>query len=193
MEWREIKQSEQYEISNTGLIRKKDGGDLVSPYDNKGYLRIKLNGKNFLVHRLVAEAFIPNPDNLETVNHKNLNKKDNRVENLEWMSNADNIRHAVSNKDGRLECLQKSMSLVGKKYGAENGRRSRKPVAQYDLDGNLIAIFPSAREADKLTGIGYKQISAVCNGNKKTAHGYVWRFLESQSTIESTHMRKRVE
>lgn len=192
MEWREIKQAKQFEVSSTGLVRKKDG-TLLSPYNNKGYLRIKLCGKNYLVHRLVAEAFIQNPDKLETVNHKNFDKTDNRVENLEWMSNADNIRHAVSNRDGRIEYLQESMSLIGKKYGAENGKRSRKPVAQYDRCGNLLATFPSAREAERCTGVGYKQISAVCNGSKKTAHGFVWRFLESQSTIESTRKRKRVE
>lgn len=103
-----------YQVSNLGRIRTKDRmlkreyhngyvrkGQLIKMHEDKdGYLRVNLykNGKpkTGLIHRLVAQTFIPNPNNLPQVNHKNLNKQDNRIENLEWISLEDNIKHAAN-------------------------------------------------------------------------------------------------
>lgn len=86
-----------YTVSDEGDIYTEymDGRimPLVARENNRGYLRVRISGKEYLVHRIVAETFIPNPRALKTVNHKNLNKHDNRVGNLEWMSHSDNIRH----------------------------------------------------------------------------------------------------
>lgn len=89
-------------ISENGLVlNKKTNGLIRSTVNRFGYLKLgfKVNGKykSFLVHRLVAQAFIPNPDNKRTVNHKDGNKKNNDVENLEWMTHKENIHHAIDN------------------------------------------------------------------------------------------------
>ena len=188
MEWKEIKGFENYQISNTGLIRKD--GVILKPFDNNGYLRILLiNGdkkKKKLIHRLVAETFIPNPDNKPQVNHKDLNKKNNNVDNLEWVTNQENVQHAIQNIPERRKQLKEDMSKIGKKYGKQNGINSSKPVSQYSLDGKLIKTFSSAREAHIELGISYKCISKCCNGNLKTYKGFIWKFAseEGVSTIE---------
>lgn len=181
MRWKVIEVAPRYEVSDTGLVRRISDHRGVKPFDNGGYERVKLVGKGYLVHRLVATAFISNPNNLDTVNHKDRNRRNNHVENLEWMTNVDNVRHAQDEQ--RIEYLRKEMSAIGKKFGAENGRRSAKPVMQLSKSGEFIAQYSSAREAEKASGVGYRQISQVCNGNKKSAHGYLWKFAEGQSTI----------
>lgn len=98
--WKDIPKYEGiYEISNYGRIKNKKTGKLKSQRNTfKGYLQVGLSNKGdktFRVHRLVAEAFIPNPNNLPQVNHKDGNKKNNRVDNLEWISNYDNMQHAI--------------------------------------------------------------------------------------------------
>ena len=130
----------------------------------QGYLGLILYknniGKNCYVHRLVAMAFIPNPGNKETVNHKNGNKHDNRACNLEWNTYKENNEHAYTT--GLNDC---------------NHRRNCKgstPVSQYDEDMNLIKTYPSMREAERQTGIDCAAISlGVIKGWKYG--GYIWK------------------
>lgn len=136
----------------------------------KGYLYVQLSkeGKTRAkhVHRLVAEAFMANPEGKPTVNHKNGNKSDNTVDNLEWTTYTENNMHSVR--------------VLGNNKQIEYS--IKKAVLQYDLNGNFVAEYPSYREAQRRTGIN--GIDVVCRGERqkgkkqKTAGGYIWKYKE---------------
>lgn len=137
-----------------------------------GYFIVTLcyNGKhtNKFIHRLLAEHFIDNPDNKPVVNHKDGNKKNNKLENLEWCTVKENSQHAVD-------------------LGLTTYTHSETPVLQLDLtSGNVIAEFKSQKEAYDKTGVQKQNISKVCRGIRKHAGGYFWKYKESSETIEST-------
>lgn len=160
MELRDIKGYEgKYMISDDGQVYSVWAKRFMKLETNwQGYKRVSLfkddKKKHFSVHRLVAEAFIPNPDNLPEVNHKNEDKGNNKVENLEWCD-----RHYNSVYGTRIE------RVVSK---------SNRQTYQYDLDGNLIAVWPSQSEASRQLGISRQNITKAVNNQRKTAGGFIF-------------------
>lgn len=170
---KDIKEYENmYQISNIGRVKSLENNKtkkekILKPSVNKiGYLNVKLyknrKFKSFIVHRLVAEAFILSPNNLPQVNHKNEIKTDNRVENLEWCDAKYNNNYGT-----RLERVAEKTT---------NGKCS-KPVLQIDqLTDAIIAEFPSINEVERQLGISH--ISECCLGKRNTAGGFKWKYKE---------------
>lgn len=191
-EWKPIKDFEGlYEVSNYGrikslakMVRPNRGGYLhkervmTSNCKKHRYKRITLkhNGNKTCryVHRLVAIAFIPNPDNKETINHKNGFRKDNFVNNLEWATQAENNQHSYD--IGLRESPMKGVK--GKDHFAS------KPVYQLDATtGEIIRRFDSLSDAGRFLNpkkpyVASSSISSVISGKFKTSRGYKWRFAD---------------
>ena len=165
-EWRDAYiYGEQYEVSNMGRVRNKFTKHVLSPQkDSKGYLRVRLSlhdkkatGK---VHRLVANAFIPNPENKPQVNHKDTNKENNCVWNFEWATNGENQIHAY---------------VTGLNYVTGRAGRKKKPVCQIDLEsGKVINTYDSMADAGRITGAKSANIHKVLVGTRKSCAGYGW-------------------
>lgn len=152
--WKVIDGYDGYEVSSLGRVRstKHTKAKILSQrLQGDGYLKVQLcrrgKKKDFLVHRLVAKAFVENPSNLPQVNHRNEDKSDNWVENLEWCDNKYNTTYSIG-----------------------------RTVLQYSLDGRQLAAYPSTTAAALETGAGQSHICKCCRGRLKSAGGYVWRY-----------------
>lgn len=181
LEWRIIDECPYYAISNTGLVKNLRTDRILKYGNKKRYYTVALHadGRRMdrYVHRLVALAFLPNPNNLQYVNHLDHNIHNNNVENLEWCTSSENARHSYEN-NRRKEEYQTVRAHI--QQLATN--TSKKRVLQYDLHNNLIAAFESAAEAARQTGVNGRSIGMVCHGQRRTAGGYIWRFQEGSTT-----------
>lgn len=167
--WKEIDGFPDYEISNLGRVCsfKWKYPKILKPYKNRyGYLTITLchDGKMVTkkVHRLVAEAFVPNPENKPEVNHIDEDKENNVAENLEWVTRRENVNHGTGIKRSAEALL--------------NRKDLSKPVVQYTSDGVFMDLYSSLAEAERITGINKSHICQVCRGKRKTAGGYLWLY-----------------
>ena len=181
--WKDIKDYEGlYQVSNWGRVKSLNYNGtgkqrLMTPVKTKkGYLLVHLskNGesKTCRVHRLVAEAFLENPDNLPEVNHKDEDKTNNFVflnedgtvnkkkSNLEWKNHIDNCNHGTRN-----ERVAKANT---------NGKCSKK-VLQLSLTGELICEYPSTRECER-NGFDQSAVCRCCNGKRKSHKGFRWEY-----------------
>lgn len=157
--WRDVKGYEGlYQVSDWGRVRR--GNKLLHLNTNTyGYKHITLCKNNVpktaLVHTLVADAFIENPQSKPQINHKDGNKENNTVANLEWVTQEDNNRHAIKTKL----------------------RKARK-ILLVDGDDNTIREFNNRMEINDFLGRDVCQdlITRCCNGQRKTAYGYIWRY-----------------
>lgn len=190
--WKDIEGYEGlYQVSNLGRVRSINHyrNNNTSGYVQKGrilkqtltanymYIKLSRNGKTkaFRVHRLVAEMFIPNPEKKPYINHLNAIRTDNRVSNLEWCTQSENVKHSYNlgyskspsywqNKGDEMKWLKE-------------GKRCKK-VIQYDLNMNKIKEFVNIAEAGRETTTNRSNIVQCCKGNVKTAGGYIWRYKE---------------
>lgn len=168
-EWRPVAGYDGlYEVSNTGRVRSVTRivgngrlirGQPIQPFKRSGYWSVSLYKNNinrfYLVHRLVAEAFIPNLHQYPLVNHKDENKTNNAVYNLEWCTFKYNVQYG--------KCTEKISRSKG------------SPVVQIHKNGQST-LWHSMKEAERKTGVSHQDISRVCRGIRKSAGGFKWKY-----------------
>lgn len=182
---KQIKGYPDYFIDENGNVySKKSGRYLRGSVMTNGYKSVELftasgKSKRLLVHRLVAEAFIPNPDGLPVVNHKDESRDNNSVDNLEWCTHKHNVNYgtAQERKTQKLEPFYRSERI--KVTARENGKKVSHPVIQFTKEGEFVAEYQSGKEASIKTGINHAHIMANCAGKGyKSAGGYRWQYKE---------------
>lgn len=155
-----------YQVSNMGRVKSLKFGKerILKAKKDYGYLRIGLRKdgkKNFyMIHRLVALAFLPNPYNLPQVNHKDEDKTNNRVDNLDWCSAEYNVNYGTRNK----RCSE---------ILTNNQKKSKKILCV-----ETGVVYPSEMQVKRELGFDNGYISKVCNGKYKRAYGYTWRYID---------------
>lgn len=165
--WKIIDFNPNYEISDEGIVRRVNNKNVLKGCITSGYQSVKLTFENskqqrFYVHRLVAMYFIPNDDKNKTfVNHKDGNKLNNNVDNLEWVSPRENNLHYYQ----QLKKESKERKNAGKAI----------PIIQYTLDGQEVAKYSSMNKAKEATGISLVQIARCVHGEIQSASGYIFK------------------
>ena len=140
--------------------------------NTKGYLQVQLckdeKRKLFLVHRIVAEHFIPRlNEEQDVINHIDGNKQNNNVENLEWCTQEQNVQYAIKNK-----------LFDPQKCGQAKKPNNSRAVLQFDKNGNFIKEWKSIIDAERELEYKKSHISQCCKGKIKTSHGYIWRYRD---------------
>ena len=195
-EWKPFPHFESdYLISNTGRVFSVRANRCLTPkFTAAGYLRISpsVNGyrREVSIHRAVAQAFIPNVENKPTVNPKNEVKTDNRVENLEWATTAEQnvygtrIERVKSHTDYYNRGIDYAVVAAKHDYYQMN-KKQMKPVIQLDTDGNSISCFGGVSEAARSIGVSAGHLCNCLKGVRKTCGGYKWKYAETTDTMQS--------
>lgn len=166
--WKDIEGFEgRYQVSNKGRVKSlhfnwSDTSKILKPQRfPKGYLRVTIGGKIIGIHRLVAMAFIDNPKGLPQVNHIDGDKANNNVENLEWCTPSENLKHAY--KSG---------------LKVATGNHLKRPIDQFLPDMTYLTTWESTKEIERVFGVYHSNITACCKGRLKTCRGYIWRYAQ---------------
>lgn len=196
--WKPIEGYEDYyEVSSNGRVRSIDrsfcqfgnrgsffqrtykGRILQQRKNRNGYYYVVLSKdgkhKTITVHRLVAQAFIPNPNNYHVVDHINGDKTLNAAFNLRWVTESDNVRNP--NTYNKMCDRLKGSHICSWRGHFGNEHPMSKSVAQYDLSGNFIAEYGSASEAGRQLGISRTCVSDCASGKCKKSHGFIFKYL----------------
>ena len=184
--WKDIEGYEGlFQVSSNGVIRSLDFNHtgeikLLKLQDNgKGYLRAHLykNGetKKYMVHQLVAKAFLPNPNNYPIINHKDEDKTNNII----WV-----------NDDGSIDYNKSNLEWCTHKYNINYGNRTKKAnqskckkILQFDLEGNFIKLWDSLKSAEEFLKIKHSSIWSCLNGRYKTAGNYIWKYYDLETYL----------
>ena len=187
----DIKGFENYQITDDGRVWSKISGKWLKPFeDENGYYYVKLysiDGHKWKkIHRIVAEAFIENPDNKPCVDHINTIRTDNRVFNLRWCTYKENANNSITlNKYNKRK--GEKTGMFGKHHSEEVKQKLSeifkgkpnlalaKKVYQYTMDKKLVKIWDSSQECGK-NGFSQGLVSMCCNGHRKTHKGYMWSY-----------------
>lgn len=184
--WKDIEGFDKYQVSNTGLVRSKErianhiygkakrkSAVLKNYVRNTGYSYVTLykNGKakHHAVHRLVAEAFIPNPENKPQVNHLNSIRTDNNIKNLAWVTYSENIKHGY--EFGNITPNTPWKGKFGEKHHASRG------IIQMDMDGNEIATHIGIYHAARIIGVWPANIIKCCRGRLNSTGGFKFKYV----------------
>ena len=171
--WKEI--NEDYLVSNYGKVWSKKRNRLIGCKNGMGYMIVKIDEKQQYIHRLVAEAFVPNPDNLPEIDHLDTDKTNNVWTNLRWTDRKGNQNNPIT--------IEKFKAVGRSNFGETC---NDKPVVQYSLDGGLLLEYCSIEEAAKKTGICRTNIGNCCNHRQHTAGGFRWEFVKkAESSYKS--------
>lgn len=181
-EWKEVVNTNgRYYVSNFGRVKNMEPRGYIEPCimkqynDRNGYKRVSITiqgkSREALVHRLVAGMFIPNPMLYKEINHKDGNKANNHVDNLEWCTRSYNMKHAFA------------MGLKTNKKGSESCHA--KKCYEYDMKGNFIKEWGSIVEAATYYNDVVSNVCAACSGKYKTFHGHIWSYKLEQINVNA--------
>ena len=185
-EWKDI--NEKYKISTNGRLWSNHLNRCLTILKNKnGYdtHRLNIDGefKTYTIHRLVAEAFIPNPENKPCVDHiiPVSEGGTNDVSNLRWCTHPENMNNErtkkkMSDSHKGVKHSEEQKSKMSESHKGIPHYSQRKQVYQYKLDGALVDIYQSTQEASKKTGLSRSGISKCCLGQQYSSNGFIWRY-----------------